>query len=90
MTKHELTKDELKAQVVLLTNLLTTIYNSEVKYPYQHLNKQEICKIMSWTDGQFRYRIPELKRYGMINAGGFRMKCGDLQNYIMSFHKRAK
>lgn len=76
--------NELTIQNTLLANLFTKAIQTGVKFPDQFLNKNEIIKVMGWTIGQFKYRIPELKRYGMINAGGYRMRYIDLLNYIKS------
>lgn len=80
--RHNTQVNELNAQNKRLTSLLITAFHTGVTYPEQHLNKQEICKVMGWTDGQFRYRISELKQYGMTNKGGYRMGYINLQNYI--------
>ena len=79
---------ELEAQVNLLKTLLLSTYKTGVKYPEHFLNSKEIRNIMGWTEGQFRYRVPELKKFGLINVGrSYRMSYYNLQRYIGSLYK---
>ena len=80
---------ELEAQINLLNDLLLKAYREKRIYPEQILNSKEICKIMSWKEHQFRYRIPELKKYGLLNVGRtYRMSYYNLQRYIGSLYNK--
>jgi serine/threonine-protein kinase RIO1 len=91
MKRTQCTEDlkviELENHVNLLKNLLLSAYRSGVKYPEHFLKKEEILNIMGWTEGQFRYRVPELKKFGLVNTGrSYRMSYYNLQRYIDSLY----